>query len=95
MQASVLHTYYYYSLLKLLLLVLYLSALIRSLLVLLSYDKREDAREKRFRSLFGLKSKGDINSSSRRLAKLAPQSSSPNPSSSCALPLPLIDTSLL
>lgn len=58
-------------------------------------DDREDAREKRFRSLFGLKSKGDINSSSRRLAKLAPQSSSPNPSSSCALPLPLIDTSLL
>ena len=57
--------------------------------------RREDAREKRFRSLFGLKSKGDINSSSRRLAKLAPQSSSPNPSSSCALPLPLIDTSLL
>ena len=57
-------------------------------------DDREDA-EKRFRSLFGLKSKGDINSSSRRLAKLAPQSSSPNPSSSCALPLPLIDTSLL
>ena len=95
MQASVLNTYYYYSLLKLLL-VLYLSALIRSLLVLLSYDDdREDAREKRFRSLFGLKSKGDINSSSRRLAKLAPQSSSPNPSSSCALPLPLIDTSLL
>ena len=97
MQASVLNTYYYYSLLNLLLLVLYLSALIRSLLVLLSYDDddREDAREKRFRSLFGLKSKGDINSSSRRLAKLAPQSSSPNPSSSCALPLPLIDTSLL
>ena len=98
MQASVLNIYYYYSLLKLLLLVLYLSALIRSLLVLLSYDDdREDAREKRFRfrSLFGLKSKGDINSSSRRLAKLAPQSSSPNPSSSCALPLPLIDTSLL
>lgn len=95
MQASVLNIYYYYSLLKLLL-VLYLSALIRSLLVLLSYDDdREDAREKRFRSLFGLKSKGDINSSSRRLAKLAPQSSSPNPSSSCALPLPLIDTSLL
>ena len=63
---------------------------------ILSYDDdREDAREKRFRSLFGLKSKGDINSSSRRLAKLAPQSSSPNPSSSCALPLPLIDTSLL
>ena len=96
MQASVLNTYYYYSLLNLLLLVLYLSALIRSLLVLLSYDDDiEDAREKRFRSLFGLKSKGDINSSSRRLAKLAPQSSSPNPSSSCALPLPLIDTSLL
>ena len=96
MQASVLNIYYYYSLLKLLLLVLYLSALISSLLVLLSYDDdREDAREKRFRSLFGLKSKGDINSSSRRLAKLAPQSSSPNPSSSCALPLPLIDTSLL
>jgi hypothetical protein len=95
MQASVLNIYYYYSLLKLLLLVLYLSALIRSLLVLLSDDDREDAREKRFRSLFGLKSKGDINSSSRRLAKLAPQSSSPNPSSSCALPLPLIDTSLL
>lgn len=96
MQASVLNIYYYYSLLKLLLLVLYLSALIRSLLVLLSYDDdREDAREKRSRSLFGLKSKGDINSSSRRLAKLAPQSSSPNPSSSCALPLPLIDTSLL
>ena len=96
MQASVLNIYYYYSLLKLLLLVLYLSALIRSLLVLSSYDDdREDAREKRFRSLFGLKSKGDINSSSRRLAKLAPQSSSPNPSSSCALPLPLIDTSLL
>ena len=96
MQVSVLNTYYYYSLLNLLLLVLYLSALIRSLLVLLSYDDdREDAREKRFRSLFGLKSKGDINSSSRRLAKLAPQSSSPNPSSSCALPLPLIDTSLL
>ena len=96
MQASVLNIYYYYSLLNLLLLVLYLSALIRSLLVLLSYDDdREDAREKRFRSLFGLKSKGDINSSSRRLAKLAPQSSSPNPSSSCALPLPLIDTSLL
>ena len=95
MQASVLNTYYYYSLLKLLLLVLYLSALIRSLLVLLFDDDREDAREKRFRSLFGLKSKGDINSSSRRLAKLAPQSSSPNPSSSCALPLPLIDTSLL
>ena len=96
MQASVLNIYYYYSLRKLLLLVLYLSALIRSLLVLLSYDDdREDAREKRFRSLFGLKSKGDINSSSRRLAKLAPQSSSPNPSSSCALPLPLIDTSLL
>lgn len=96
MQASVLNIYYYYSLLKLLLLVLYLSALIRSLLVLLSYDDdREDAQEKRFRSLFGLKSKGDINSSSRRLAKLAPQSSSPNPSSSCALPLPLIDTSLL
>lgn len=94
MQASVLNIYYYYSLLKLLLLVLYLSALIRSLLVL-SDDDREDAREKRFRSLFGLKSKGDINSSSRRLAKLAPQSSSPNPSSSCALPLPLIDTSLL
>lgn len=95
MQASVLNIYYCYSLLKLLL-VLYLSALIRSLLVLLSYDDdREDAREKRFRSLFGLKSKGDINSSSRRLAKLAPQSSSPNPSSSCALPLPLIDTSLL
>ena len=95
MQASVLNIYHYYSLLKLLL-VLYLSALIRSLLVLLSYDDdREDAREKRFRSLFGLKSKGDINSSSRRLAKLAPQSSSPNPSSSCALPLPLIDTSLL
>ena len=95
MQASVLNIYYYYSLLKLLL-VLYLSALIRSLLVLLSYDDdREDAQEKRFRSLFGLKSKGDINSSSRRLAKLAPQSSSPNPSSSCALPLPLIDTSLL
>ena len=95
MQASVFNIYYYYSLLKLLL-VLYLSALIRSLLVLLSYDDdREDAREKRFRSLFGLKSKGDINSSSRRLAKLAPQSSSPNPSSSCALPLPLIDTSLL
>ena len=95
MQASVLNIYYYYSLLKLLL-VLYLSALIRSLLVLLSNDDdREDAREKRFRSLFGLKSKGDINSSSRRLAKLAPQSSSPNPSSSCALPLPLIDTSLL
>ena len=95
MQASVLNTYYYYSLLKLLLLVLYLSALIRSLLVLSYDDDREDAREKRFRSLFGLKSKGDINSSSRRLAKLAPQSSSPNPSSSCALPLPLIDTSLL
>ena len=95
MQASVFNIYYYYSLLKLLL-VLYLSALIRSLLVLLSYDDdREDAQEKRFRSLFGLKSKGDINSSSRRLAKLAPQSSSPNPSSSCALPLPLIDTSLL
>ena len=37
MQASVLNIYYYYSLLKLLL-VLYLSALIRSLLVLLSYD---------------------------------------------------------
>ena len=95
MQASVLNTYYYYSLLKLLLLVLYLSALIRSLLVLSYDDDREDAQEKRFRSLFGLKSKGDINSSSRRLAKLAPQSSSPNPSSSCALPLPLIDTSLL
>ena len=95
MQASVLNTYYYYSLLKLLLLVLYLSALIRSLLVLSYDDDREDAREKRSRSLFGLKSKGDINSSSRRLAKLAPQSSSPNPSSSCALPLPLIDTSLL
>jgi len=95
MQASVLNIYYYYSLLKLLLLVLYLSALIRSLLVLSYDDDREDAREKRFRSLFGLKSKGDINSSSRRLAKLAPQSSSPNPSSSCALPLPLIDTSLL
>ena len=95
MQASVLNIYYYYSLLKLLLLVLYLSALIRSLLVLSCDDDREDAREKRFRSLFGLKSKGDINSSSRRLAKLAPQSSSPNPSSSCALPLPLIDTSLL
>ena len=95
MQASVLNIYYYYSLLKLLLLVLYLSALIRSLLVLSDKDDREDAREKRFRSLFGLKSKGDINSSSRRLAKLAPQSSSPNPSSSCALPLPLIDTSLL
>jgi hypothetical protein len=45
MQASVLNTYYYYSLLKLLLLVLYLSALIRSLLVLLSYDK-ERTREK-------------------------------------------------
>jgi len=95
MQASVLNIYYYYSLLKLLLLVLYLSALIRSLLVLSDKDDREDAREKRFRSLFGLKSKGDINSNSRRLAKLAPQSSSPNPSSSCALPLPLIDTSLL
>lgn len=95
MQASVLNIYYYYSLLKLLLLVLYLSALIRSLLVLLSNDDDREDAEKRFRSLFGLKSKGDINSSSRRLAKLAPQSSSPNPSSSCALPLPLIDTSLL
>ena len=63
--------------------------------IIIHDDDREDAREKRFRSLFGLKSKGDINSSSRRLAKLAPQSSSPNPSSSCALPLPLIDTSLL
>lgn len=94
MQASVLNIYYYYSLLKLLL-VLYLSARIRSLLVLLSNDDDREDAEKRFRSLFGLKSKGDINSSSRRLAKLAPQSSSPNPSSSCALPLPLIDTSLL
>jgi len=55
MQAGVLNIYYY-SLLKLLLLVLYLSALIRSLLYLSYDDDREDA-EKRFRSLFHLMAK--------------------------------------
>ena len=55
MQASVLNIYYYYSLLKLLLLVLYLSALIRSLLVLLSYDDWQSLKERtREKSAFAL-----------------------------------------
>ena len=54
MQASVLNTYYYYSLLKLLLLVLYLSALIRSLLVLSYDDDREDGEKSAFALSLGI-----------------------------------------